>query len=179
MDKLVFWECNEINFEYVNYYIRNGKLSNWRDFIEKHGLFTTESESKYENLEPWIQWPTVRTGLDFSDHHLFRLGDCLSQDIKQHWELIEKKGYKVAAVSPINGVNNTTSSPFWIPDPWVNTKTSGNNSIKRFARAIKQAVNDNAQGKLELKTIFSLIETLISASQPSSWPSYLYNGLAL
>ena len=50
--------------------------------------------------------------------------------------------------------------------------------LKGFARAIKQAVNDNAQGKLELKTIFSLIETLIFTSQPSSWPSYLYNGLA-
>tara|TARA_Y100000389_G_scaffold187881_1_gene209786 strand:- start:374 stop:1666 length:1293 start_codon:yes stop_codon:yes gene_type:complete len=177
MDKLVFWECNEINFEYVKRYIASGRLSNWRDFIEKHGLFTTQSENKYENLEPWIQWPTVRTGLDFSDHHLFRLGDSLHKDIKQHWELIEKKGYKVAAVSPINGLNKTTSSPFWIPDPWVDTKASGSNSIKRFASAIKQAVNDNAQGKLELKTIFSLAEMLIFSSQSSSWSSYIYNGL--
>ena len=33
----------------------------------------TESESEYENLEPWIQWPSVHTGLPFKDHKILRL----------------------------------------------------------------------------------------------------------
>jgi hypothetical protein len=173
MDKLIFWEMNEINFEYVNYYIKEGKLPNWKSFIEKHGLFTTTSEEKYEELEPWIQWPTVRTGLDYSDHKVFRLGDIESSSVKQHWELLEEKGFSVAALSPINGANRTKNSPFWIPDPWVDTKISGSGFIERIAKAVAQAVNDNAQEKLDASTFIAILEGLLTKTQLSSWPQYI------
>ena len=173
MDKLIFWEMNEINFEYVNYYIKQGKLPNWKSFIETHGLFTTTSETKYEELEPWIQWPTVRTGLTYAEHQVFRLGDMEESEVKQHWELLEEKGFSVAALSPINGANRTKNSPFWIPDPWVDTKISGEGFTQRIAKAVKQAVNDNAQEKLELSTIIAILEGLLTKSQLSSWPQYL------
>ncbi len=173
MDKLIFWEVNEINFDYVNYYIEQGKLENWKKFIDEHGLFTTVSEKKYEELEPWIQWPTIRTGLDYAEHKVFRLGDIEGSSIKQHWELLEEKGFSVAALSPINGANNTKNSPFWIPDPWVDTKISGEGFIQRIAKAVKQAVNDNSEEKLEASTIIAILEGLLTKTQLSSWPQYI------
>ena len=173
MNKLIFWEMNEINFDYVNYYIDQGKLSNWKKFIDKHGLFTTIVENQYEELEPWIQWPTVRTGLTYIEHGIFRLGDIEGSGLKQHWEILENQGYTVAAISPINGSNNTSKSAFWIPDPWVNTKISGKGFIKRIAKAIKQAVNDNSQEKLSYTSMIAIIEGLLTKSQLSSWPRYL------
>jgi len=136
-------------------------------------LFVTTSEKKYEELEPWIQWPTARTGLTYQEHGIFRLGDTEKSRYRQHWEILEDRGYSVAAISPINGSNNTNSSPFWIPDPWVDTKISGKGFIERIAKAIKQAVNDNSQEKLEAKTIVVLLEALLTKSQLSSWPQYI------
>ena len=75
MNKLILWEMNEINFEYVRMYIQKGKLPNWKNFIEQHGISNTISEKLYHELEPWIQWPTVRTGLTYQEHEIFRLGD--------------------------------------------------------------------------------------------------------
>ena len=173
MDKLIFWEMNEINFDYVKSYISQGKLPNFKAFIENHGLFTTISETRYEELEPWIQWPTVRTGLDYSEHKIFRLGDIEGATIKQHWELIEDKGFSVAAVSPINGSNRTKKSPFWIPDPWVDTKISGKGFIERIAKAVKQAVNDNAQEKLDASTVVAILEGLLTKTQIKSWNQYI------
>ncbi len=173
MDKLIFWEVNEINFDYVNYYIEQGKLKNWKKFIEEHGLFTTVSEKKYEELEPWIQWPTIRTGLDYVEHKVFRLGDIEGSGIKQHWEFLEEKGFSVAALSPINGANNTKNSAFWIPDPWVDTKISGKGFIQRIAKAVKQAVNDNSEEKLDVSTIIAILEGLLTKTQLSSWPQYI------
>jgi len=173
MDKLIFWEMNEINFSYVDVYIKNGKLPNWKIFIDKHGLVETTSEDSYDKLEPWIQWPTVRTGLAYHEHKVFRLGDIESSRVRQHWEILEDHGYSVAAVSPINGSNRTNNSPFWIPDPWVDTKISGKGFIERIAKAVKQAVNDNSQEKLEVKTIIALFEALFTKSQVSSWPQYI------
>jgi hypothetical protein len=173
MKKLVFWEMNEINFEFVSYYIRQGKLNNFKSFIEKHGQYTTFAEKKYEELEPWIQWPTVRTGLDYKDHKVFRLGDMVESSIKQHWEILEDRGLTVAAVSPINGVNNTRNSPFWIPDPWVNTRVSGDGFAYRITKAIKQAVNDNSEEKLGFATALAIVEGLLTKTQLSSWKTYL------
>ena len=120
--QLIFWELNEINFEYVNFYIEQGYLPNWKKIIEKNGLFTTIVKEDYNQLEPWIQWPTLRTGLTFNEHKIFRLGDIGIRGLRQHWEILEDKGFSVAAISPINASNNTKNSPFWIPDPWVETQ---------------------------------------------------------
>ena len=171
--KLIFWELNEINFEYVNYYISQGKLPNWKKIINEHGLFSTDSEKKYHELEPWIQWPTVRTGLNFKEHGIFRLGDIEGSGLKQHWEILENQGYSVAAISPINASNNTRNSPFWIPDPWVDTKISGNSFIRRFSKAINQAVNDNSEEKLNFSSAIVIVESLLTKSKISSWPVYI------
>lgn len=173
MKKLVFWEMNEINFEFLSYYTRQGKLKNWKALIDKHGIYTTFAEKKYEELEPWIQWPTVRTGLDYSEHNVFRLGDMEASGIKQHWEILEERGLTVAAISPINGANNTRKSPFWIPDPWVDTKISGDGFSHRIAKAVRQAVNDNAQEKLNIDTVLAVLEGLLTKTQLSSWKTYL------
>ena len=177
MKKLVFWEMNEINFDFVNYYIGQGKLNNWKKFIDQHGVYKTVAEKKYEELEPWIQWPTVRTGLDFAEHKIFRLGDMEASGIRQHWEILEEHGLKVAALSPINGANKTQNSPFWIPDPWVDTKVSGDAFAHRISKAVRQAVNDNAQEKLSFETIVTLIECLLTKTQLKSWKAY-FKGIA-
>lgn len=168
MNKLIFWEMNEINFEYVRMYIESGKLPNWKKFIDQHGVSNTISEKSYHELEPWIQWPTVRTGLTYQEHEIFRLGDVEKSKYRQHWEILEERGYSVSAISPINAVNRASNSPFWIPDPWVDTKISGKGFVQRIARAIKQAINDNSQEKLEVKTVVTLLEALITKSQLTS-----------
>ena len=116
MKPLVFIEMNEINYDYVTAYIKQGHLNNFKGFFAKHGFSTTTSETKYEVLEPWIQWVSARTGKTYAEHQVFRLGDIVNSDVQQYWEVLEAKGYSVAAVSPINGVNRTKKSPFWIPD---------------------------------------------------------------
>jgi len=171
--QLIFWELNEINFDYVNFYISKGKLPNWKKIIENNGLYTTNAEENYNELEPWIQWPTIRTGLTFDEHQIFRLGEVVGSGVKQHWEILEDKGYSVAAISPINASNNTNNSSFWIPDPWVETKISGNSFIRRFSKTLKQAVNDNSEEKLNFSSMIVIIQALITKSQLSSWPIYI------
>lgn len=173
MQRLIFWELNEINFDYVNHYISKGYLPNWRKFLKEYGLTKTYVDEEYKNLEPWIQWPTIRTGKDFKEHRIFRLGDISDLgDIKQHWEIIENLGYSVAAISPINAINRTRNSPFWIPDPWVESPLSGDQFIKDLYSAIKQAVNENASDKVTLKTALTLLRALLTKTRISSLQVY-------
>lgn len=170
---LIFLELNEVNFDYVSYYIDCGFLSNFSLLIKEHGLVRTESEKLYHELEPWIQWPSVRTGKSFSEHGIFRLGDMEASSIDQHWEILESHGFSVAAISPINGSNKTVNSPFWISDPWVDTKVSGSSFIKDLSLAVSQAVNDNAKEKLSRKSAFTILNAVIKMGSFSSYPTYL------
>ncbi|EDY85648.1 conserved hypothetical protein [gamma proteobacterium HTCC5015] len=173
MKKLIFWEVNEINFDYVQSYIEQGELPHWKQAIEKFGLNTTLSEQVYEQIEPWIQWPTVRTGMDYSEHQVFRLGDMALSEAPQHWEQLEQAGFSVAAVSPINGANRTQKSPFWLPDPWVDTPVSGGPFAHRITAALRQAVNDNSEEKLTMASIAAVMEGLMTRAKASSWLRYV------
>lgn len=173
MKPLIFLEMNELNFEFVQSYIKKGRLKNFSELFDRHGYCCTTSRAPYEELEPWIQWVSARTGKTYDEHGIFRLGDVVNSDVDQHWELLESKGFKVAAVSPINGANRTRKSPFWMPDPWVDTGASGDELFQALGVAIKQAVNDNASEKLSLGTLTTLIKALVVKARPSSWPVYM------
>ncbi|WCL51254.1 hypothetical protein [Leptospira sp. GIMC2001] len=173
MTKLIFVELNEINFDYVERYISRGYLPNFKSIIAEYGYSSTSSEKNYSELEPWIQWVSVRTGKAYSEHKVFRLGDIEKSNINQHWEILESNGLEVAAISPINGSNRTKNSKFFIPDPWVNTPVSGDSFIQKYSKAVSQAVNDNASNSLKFDTIITIVSALLRYFQIGSIPSYI------
>ena len=85
---LLLIELNEINFEFVEKYIKLAKLPNFQKLLES-GICRTSSENNYEELEPWIQWVSAHTGLDYSSHKIFRLGDIIHHSIPQIFEKVE------------------------------------------------------------------------------------------
>ena len=119
-------------------------------------LIVTRSEEIYENLEPWIQWPSVHTGLSFQDHKIFRLGDIEKKYKKQIFEHIEQKGFLVGAISPMNASNCLSNPAYFIPDPWTRTPSDKSFYSQSISSAVSQAVNDNSQSKLKFSTIVKL-----------------------
>ncbi len=149
-------ELNEINFDVVKKYIEDGeKLPNFKLLIESK-ILTTRAEDDRENLEPWIQWVSVHTGLTAAEHGVFRLGDIVNYKGKQLFEEIESRGYSVGSVCAMNADNRLQNPAFFIPDPWTLTKPDNSFSSKAIARAISQAVNDNASGKLVFRSILDI-----------------------
>ncbi|MFL0799716.1 MAG: hypothetical protein K6L80_04655 [Agarilytica sp.] len=173
MKQLIFLELNEINFSEMEKYISKGKLQNFKVLFGEFGYSETISEDRYEELEPWIQWVTAHTGKSYGEHKVFRLGDIKDRDIPQIWEELEAKGYKVGAISPMNANNCTKDASFFIPDPWTETDVTGSTVDKNLYQAISQAVNDNAQSKVTLKTILWLLIGAISNARISNYLKYL------
>jgi hypothetical protein len=162
--QLIFFEINELNIDYISYYIELGYLPNWNRLITDYGYDVTYSENSSEMIEPWIMWPTIRSGMKQNEHNIFHLGEIGSLKSKQHWDIIEEKGFSVAAVSPINAPNTTTNSKFWIPDPWIDTKISGNLLTRLLSKSISQIVIDNAKGYISVKSLLVLLVSLLFIS---------------
>ena len=165
---LILVELNEINFDVVQYYIDKGiSLPAMRHIIES-GLVITRSESEYDHLEPWIQWVSVHTGKEYSEHNIFRLGDFVNSKEKQFFEQVEEAGYKVGAISPMNATNNLNNPSYFIPDPWTQTDSDKSFMSRIISKSIAQSVNDNAQSKLTFKTIVSLVFSFFIMVRPKN-----------
>ena len=169
-NKTILFGLNELNIEYILFYIDKGLLPNFKKLFEFQKPIETISENEYSLLEPWVQWVTIHTGKSFSEHNIFRLGDIVNKpDVSQIFEELEDVGCSVGAVSPFNAENRLKSPSYFIPDPWTKTPASGNWLIKSLYKAIHQSVNDNAKSKLSFKSLTSLILGILFYVPVSRW----------
>ncbi len=173
MTEVALIELNELNFDAIHFYISRGHLPTFKRLFDRHGYIETTSETRYEELEPWVQWVTAHTGLTFKEHGVFRLGDIVNHDIPQIWEQLEQLGYSVGAISPMNAKNRVQHSPFFMPDPWTQTQTSGPRLLGKLHKAIGQIVGDNAKSKITLSSALWLVLGLLRYARPKNYLRYL------
>lgn len=166
-------ELNEVSFDLVERYVAEGRLPTFARLIERHGLARTTSESRYEELEPWIQWVTAHTGKTLAEHGVFRLGDSVHSDLAQIWERLEARGLKVGALSPMNATNRARAPAFFLPDPWTPTEVTATPLVRRLHGAVCQAVNDNAEARLTPGSAVWLTLGLLRYASPRNWGRYL------
>jgi hypothetical protein len=171
--QLLFLEFNEINFESLEFYCRRGLLPHLGELIRRNGWAQTSSELQYAELEPWIQWVTAHTGRSLSEHGIYRLGDIVRHDLPQIWERLEDHGLRVGAISPMNAKHRVRSPAFFVPDPWTSTDITAGTRLRNLYAAIAQAVNDNAQGRLQGKSIFHLLVGLASYARVANYAHYV------
>lgn len=175
--KVILLGLNELNFDFVHRYIQQGLLPNFSTLFEKYGYCKTTSEAEYSLLEPWIQWVSIHTGKTFAEHKVFRLGDIVQrQDLVQLWEVAESRGLTVGAISPFNARNNIQKG-FFVPDPWTQTTASGADVLKQMAVAVSNAVNENANGKVNKAAAIALLKGVLKYVPVRRWSHYA--GLAM
>lgn len=172
--KTILLGLNELNFDYINYYIDKGLLPNFKKIFEIQPPIETVSENDYKLLEPWVQWVTIHTGKSYEEHNIFRLGDIVNHpSLSQLFEELETEGLSVSAVSPFNAENRLKKPTFFVPDPWTKTNPSGNWIVKGLYNAVHQSVNDNAKEKLNIKSMASLSLGLLLYVPILRWPHYV------
>jgi len=173
-NKTILLGLNELNFDYIKFYINQGFLPNFKKIFEIQPPIETVSENEYKLLEPWVQWVTIHSGKSYKEHNIFRLGDIVNNpELSQIFEELEAEGLSVGAVSPFNAENRLNNPSFFIPDPWTKTNPSGNWIVKALYQAVHQSVNDNAKSKMNFKSIFSLGLGLLLYVPLSRWFHYL------
>lgn len=171
--QVIVLELNEVNFDYIQSYVARRSLPHLAALIASHGVARTTSEDSYERLEPWIQWVTAHTGQSFGEHGVFRLGDIVDKDIPQIWEVLEERGFKVGAISPMNAKYRLKDPAFFVPDPWTRTHIKAGRMLRRLYDGLVQAVNDNAEARITAGSLFSLLVGTVAYASPRNYARYL------
>ena len=175
---IFFLQLNEINFDYIDRYIELGYLPTFKKFFDEYGYVQTTSETEHHLANPWIQWPTVHTGLSYSEHKVFRLGDIVKHDYEMIYEVLENNGVSVGALAAFNAKNNTKKAKFFIPDPWTKTPFSGSSDLRRIYNALCQVTNDYAKKKIALQSYIDLALGAVGNAKYGHLPSYVKDALS-
>lgn len=155
--KLALIQLNELNFDLIKKYFVSNSLDNLKRINKS--IIKTNSETKYDLLEPWIQWYSIYTGLRAKKHKVFRLGEVEKHKINhsQIFEEVENRGFSVGCVMPMNAKNKLKLPKYFISDPWTKTKDSGDFFTKLTSRTISEFVNNNTSSIISKKSYLYLI----------------------
>jgi hypothetical protein len=120
---LVVLEFNELTPKLMSRFIGEGLLPNFKRFHDESLVFTTEATERPPYLEPWIQWVTTHTGVDYGRHQVFHLNEGHKLDVPRVWDLLAERGLRSWICGSMNVAQSTRAECHIVPDPWC-TKVS-------------------------------------------------------
>src|SRR3954469_9656545 len=92
---MILLEFNELSPALMDTFIEQGYLPNFKRLRDSSQAFITDAEEVAPNLDPWIQWVTLHSGLSFDEHGIHHLGDGHKLAVKSLWDMIAAKGQPV------------------------------------------------------------------------------------
>ena len=98
-NNLLLIEINECDFDYFIEGAKKFKYQNIINYFQRKKNIKTFTHDKQEglNLDPWVQWVSVHTGLHSEQHQVYRIGQKLNDEIKNE---LQKLNYDVQVINP-------------------------------------------------------------------------------
>ena len=117
--RLILAEFNELSPILMEKFIAAGKLPNFARLRDESETYLTAAGEEQDDLEPWIQWITVHSGLTYGEHGIRDLGDGYKLDKKNVWDVLSDAGKRVWVCGSMNVNYETPINGFVLPDPWM------------------------------------------------------------
>lgn len=101
-------------------FITQGHLPAFKKLRDQSIVCISDADEKAPELEPWIQWVTLHTGLPYEDHRVFDLGDGVDLKAKRTWDVVADAGLRAWVCGSMNSAVNTDKPDnlYILPDPW-------------------------------------------------------------
>jgi hypothetical protein len=115
---LILIEFNELTPHLMFSFMKSGHLPNFQRLYDQSEVFTTDAEEEGEDLNPWVQWVTVHSGLSAAEHGIHRLSEGHTLQSKAVWDILSDEGYRVWVCGSMNARYDKPLRGFLLPDPW-------------------------------------------------------------
>ena len=143
MPKILMLEFNEICPPLIKRWTGEGLLPGFTAFDQTSQVFTTlADETAPPNLEPWIQWYSIHTGLPFRDHRVFHLTDGPKADHADLWHELHSVGKTVMNCGSMNARSMAGTGTFYLPDPWCASEPAFPPELEVYSKTVSRAVRE-------------------------------------
>jgi hypothetical protein len=139
-NQVIVLEFNELTPTLMDKFIANGWLPNFQRFRQESCAFTSIAAEREPYLEPWIQWVTVHTGLNYAEHKVFHLNEGHGLDRPRTWELAADAGMKTWVCGSMNVRQPKSLNCQVLPDPWCTKVKPTPTDLEPFFKFVQQNV---------------------------------------
>jgi hypothetical protein len=141
-------EFNELCPPLLEKWMGEGKLPNFKRFFESSHAFTATADDPdhYNNLEPWIQWYSMHTGLSFEQHRVYHLTGGPSAGHYDIWHMLLDHGLNVGNCASMNAKAFHAPGSFYLPDPWCVTESPYPEGLDVYQKIVTNRVRENSTG---------------------------------
>ena len=133
MKSLVFFQLNEVDFDFI---IKNSKkFGNKFNLLKNTEKILTETEDSKEgfNLDPWVQWVSINSGIKSRFHKVYNLSQKLNRRHLQIWDKLSKNKINFSVWCSMNAnLRSRKYVNFFLPDPWNFSQKSYPNHLEDF-----------------------------------------------
>jgi hypothetical protein len=144
--KIVVLEFNELCPSLLGRWMGEGKLPNFKRFHDASQVMTGLADvTEQQFLEPWIQWYSLHTGLDYYTHQVFNLTDGPSAGHTDIWHALLDGGLTVGNFGGMNAGRFDAPGSFYVPDPWCTTEPPSPATLADFHGFIASKVQDSTR----------------------------------
>lgn len=148
---VILLEFNELAPALMERFMGEGLLPNFARFRAESHAYITDAEETPPNLEPWIQWVTVHSGLPFEEHRIFYLGDGPKLDRPCVWDSVSASGRPVWICGSMNIRHDERLLGCVLPDPWTDAVPPRPAALEPFYRFVRQHVLEYTSDRVPLR----------------------------
>jgi len=161
---VVMLEFNELCPELLDRFIDQGELPSFSKLRKRSDAFITNAGESHPFLEPWIQWITVHTGMRYSEHRVFSLGDAQKLDCESIWDKLSKQGLPSWICGSMNvKIDSKKFCGSFIPDPWSQDILPSHAAFLPYYRFVQANVQEhsNPSYKMGLRDYLSFCRFML------------------
>jgi len=142
--RVILLEFNELCPNLLREFMGRGFLPNFRAFYDSSTIYITDAEEEAPELEPWIQWFTVHSGLRYDQHKVYHLGDGRKFEGPLIGNLLSEAGVRVGIFGSMN-TNYERLNGYYIPDPWDTRAEAYPGWLAPFYNTVARQVQESSR----------------------------------
>lgn len=148
---VIMLEFNELTPSLMDRFMREGYLPNFARLHRESRVFTTDAEESGWNLEPWIQWVTVHTGLSAAEHGIRELGEAHKLKHRGLTEILSEANLRVWTCGSMNARYDSRLNGAFLPDAWTTDVQPQPRELTPYYQFISQYVHEHTRDADGLK----------------------------
>ncbi len=147
---LILLEFNELSPDLMERFMGMGCLPNCQRLHDASEVCITEAEERKWELNPWVQWVTVHSGLNYRDHGIIELDEGGKLQAPRVWDVVSAAGFPVCVWGSMNVAYEPGIRGVVLPDPWTTKVAPYPEGLRPFFRFVQQNVLEHTSGKVPL-----------------------------
>jgi hypothetical protein len=150
---VILVEYNELSPVLLERFMAEGRLPSFRRLYEQSHVHVSDADERAPNLEPWIQWVTVHSGMPFREHKVFHLAHAHELSAPFVWDVASAHGRKVWVCGSMNVRYDRPVHGLVLPDPWSRDVAPWPAELEAYHRFVQAHVLEYTSDRVPLGAV--------------------------